>query len=257
MSKTQHREAKRLLPILFQARRSGQFLTYASAAARLGRSSRDNARMAAQVCDLLDAAAGLAGVPPLALTTVLLSSRQKNHKAFKGHPLRAAIIERSRNHNFRDSDVASIGEALTQLGGMGNVAAWKWLRARVPSGKLSQSLAELISLADFDAINDLGSDFPKSTAAIARGFLRDPQIRRAVLKRAKGTCELCGKVGFLCSDGSRYLESHHIIALADDGPDRMSNVIALCADDRREAHFGRRRSELEARMIGIVRELSG
>jgi hypothetical protein len=79
MSTKQHDEAKRLLPILFEVRRNGETLTYATAAARLGRPAHDNARMAAQICDLLDAAAGLAGVPLLALTTVLLSSHKLNH----------------------------------------------------------------------------------------------------------------------------------------------------------------------------------
>jgi hypothetical protein len=255
MGTKQHDEAKRLLPILFEVRRNGETLTYATAAARLGRPARDNARMAAQVCDLLDAAAGLAGVPLLALTTVLLSSHKLNHKAFKGHPLREAIIERSRNHHFRERDLFAIQEALDQLEGIGNVAAWNWLHARVTRERLDQSLAGFISLADFDAVNDLGTDIPRSTIVTSRGFLRDPRIRKAVLKRAGGKCELCGKAGFLCSDGSRYLEAHHIIALADDGPDRMSNVIALCADDHREAHLGRERSALEERMILIVREV--
>jgi predicted restriction endonuclease len=153
--------------------------------------------------------------------------------------------------------LAAIQGALDQLKGIGNVAAWKWIHARVPRKKFDQSLAGLTSLDDFDAVNDLGTDSPRGKIVTGRVFLRDPRIRKAVLKRAGGKCELCGKSGFLCSDGSRYLEAHHIIALADDGPDRMSNVIALCADHHREAHLGRGRSLLEARMILIVQEQGG
>ncbi len=87
-------------------------------------------------------------------------------------------------------------------------------------------------------------------------YARDPQIRDAVLLRAGGTCEFCGKAGFLRQDGSRYLEAHHIIALADDGADRMTNVIALCPNDHRKAHFGRDRAELERRMVQIVESLA-
>ena len=69
------------------------------------------------------------------------------------------------------------------------------------------------------------------------------------MKRAEGMCELCGKVGFLKADGTRYLESHHVIALAEDGEDRLTNVIALCPNDHREAHFGERSTEIERQMI--------
>jgi len=57
-----------------------------------------------------------------------------------------------------------------------------------------------------------------------------------------------------CADGTPYLECHHIIALANDGTDRMNNVIALCLGDHREAHFGKRRNELEKEMVRIVAE---
>jgi hypothetical protein len=50
-----------------------------------------------------------------------------------------------------------------------------------------------------------------------------------------------------------YLECHHILALAKDGADRMTNVIAICPGDHREAHFGKRRGEIEAEMIAKVK----
>jgi hypothetical protein len=58
--------------------------------------------------------------------------------------------------------------------------------------------------------------------------------------RANGKCEFCGEPGFISTKGTPYLECHHIIALANDGADRMTNVIALCPKDHREAHFGER-----------------
>jgi predicted restriction endonuclease len=78
---------------------------------------------------------------------------------------------------------------------------------------------------------------------------RDQRVRDAVLQRANGRCEFCGQLGFLKADGTHYLESHHIIALADEGEDRVTNVIALCPNDHSEAHFGLMREELEAQMI--------
>ena len=107
-------------------------------------------------------------------------------------------------------------------------------------------------LSDGDAIDDLGVDRPATTATTVQRYARDPGVRSAVIRRAKGKCELCCKLGFKRPDGSRYLEAHHIIALAADGEDRMTNVIALCPDDHRKAHFGRRHRELEKKMIRKV-----
>lgn len=69
---------------------------------------------------------------------------------------------------------------------------------------------------------------------------RSPQVRRDVLDRAQGKCEWCGQVGFVMADDSIFLETHHIIPLAEDGPDTQSNVVALCPNHHREAHHGKR-----------------
>jgi predicted HNH restriction endonuclease len=76
------------------------------------------------------------------------------------------------------------------------------------------------------------------------------------LQRAKGKCEYCGVLGFLKPDGTRYLESHHIIALAKEGADRLTNVVALCPNDHREAHYGERCGEIEAEMIQKLEDMA-
>jgi 5-methylcytosine-specific restriction endonuclease McrA len=93
---------------------------------------------------------------------------------------------------------------------------------------------------------------PERVPRYSTGYVRSPAIRAAVMKRAKGKCEFCGEPGFTGVDGTPYLECHHIVALANDGVDRMINVIALCANHHREAHFGEQRDEIEKRMIRIV-----
>jgi hypothetical protein len=103
----------------------------------------------------------------------------------------------------------------------------------------------------------------KSSEYVMRNKLALPSLQvcprsknqRRGKRRAAGKCEFCGKLGFLCPDGTRYVECHHIIALADEGADRMTNVIALCPGDHREAHFGERRDELEQQMIQRLAEL--
>lgn len=81
---------------------------------------------------------------------------------------------------------------------------------------------------------------------------RDPSVRRRVLERSKGVCELTGIHGFLMANGGVYLETHHIIPLAEGGSDTVDNVIALSADAHRQAHFGVERDELRARCLQIV-----
>jgi 5-methylcytosine-specific restriction protein A len=81
---------------------------------------------------------------------------------------------------------------------------------------------------------------------------RDPSVRRRVLERSGGVCELTGIPGFLMANGGIYLETHHIIPLSEGGPDTVENVIALTADAHRQAHFGVDRDELRARCLKIV-----
>jgi len=61
-------------------------------------------------------------------------------------------------------------------------------------------------------------------------FLRNPYVVAAALLRARGGCEMpaCTRELFTRPDGTTYLEVHHLVPLASDGPDTLSNVAALC-----------------------------
>jgi hypothetical protein len=262
MSIVQHEVARRLLPVIARAVREDRLLTYQTAAVAVGRDPKSNARMVAQVCDLLDAAAAYADVPLLALIAVRESGGHINRKAWRGADLpvelREKILQRSKSHRFTDGDFVAIERALTELAGYSNRAAW---RRYYGAGQLSDMYRRLVGADELndlaspvnDAIDDLGTDVALITPVIGMRYARDPAVRAAVLRRANGRCELCGEVGFRRLDGSHYLESHHIMALANEGPDRVTNVIALCANHHREAHFGQQRQGLERRMIVIVR----
>lgn len=69
-------------------------------------------------------------------------------------------------------------------------------------------------------------------------FARSPGVRESVLARAAGRCEHCGELGFVMRDGRIYLETHHVIRLSEGGPDWEDNVVAMCPNHHREAHFG-------------------
>ncbi|HEX7711063.1 MAG TPA: HNH endonuclease signature motif containing protein [Sphingomonadaceae bacterium] len=108
------------------------------------------------------------------------------------------------------------------------------------------------------AINDLAEDEaanpdPEYRRRMSGSYVRDNNVRATVLKRAKGSCEYCNKPGFKKSDGKPYLETHHVIALSEQGVDRSDNVIALCANDHRRAHFGNDWKELQDQFLEILR----
>ena len=70
-------------------------------------------------------------------------------------------------------------------------------------------------------------------------FKRDPAVIAWVKQRANGVCELCEKnAPFLDKYGNPFLEVHHIIPLADKGPDKIDNAVALCPNCHRECHHG-------------------
>jgi 5-methylcytosine-specific restriction enzyme A len=75
-------------------------------------------------------------------------------------------------------------------------------------------------------------------------YSRSASVRNAVLERASGHCEYCGIKGFSTASGQIYLETHHITPLHKGGADNTSNVVALCPQHHREAHFGARANEI-------------
>ena len=85
-------------------------------------------------------------------------------------------------------------------------------------------------------------------------YVRSPEIRESVLKRASGICEFCGEPGFKTAAGTIYLETHHVFALAEDGPDVEWNVVAVCPNDHRRAHHGENRDEIKRRLLAILAE---
>lgn len=103
----------------------------------------------------------------------------------------------------------------------------------------------------------LGNVAPQRATATSSFYVRDDKVRAKVIKRAKGKCEYCGADGFQKNDGSRYLEAHHIISLAQQGPDTVKNVIALCPNHHREAHFGESWEQLESNFKSILAKLRG
>lgn len=97
---------------------------------------------------------------------------------------------------------------------------------------------------DRSAINDLdyqniGNDDPEYQKRMSGSYVRDQRVRNQVLERAGGKCEYCRETAFIGKNNRSFLEAHHIISLSEQGVDKVSNVIALCPNHHREAHFGK------------------
>ncbi|KXU87140.1 hypothetical protein CR51_36000 [Caballeronia megalochromosomata] len=106
------------------------------------------------------------------------------------------------------------------------------------------------------ALDDLavsGDDEAGDRALRVRNvYLRNPKVRKRVIEYANGLCEYCRRPGFLKLSGERYLEAHHIISLADNGDDSFDNVIGLCPEHHREAHFGANGEALEEKFLKVI-----
>ena len=66
---------------------------------------------------------------------------------------------------------------------------------------------------------------------------RSTAIKLYAKKRANGICEGCNELAPFKTKSGPYLEVHHLTRLADGGPDRPENVIALCPTCHRRAHY--------------------
>ena len=81
---------------------------------------------------------------------------------------------------------------------------------------------------------------PKATTGGSRTYReRSQAVVEYVLARAAGICEACGQPApFTSLTGRPFLEAHHVIRIADEGPDSPEFVAAICPNCHREIHHG-------------------
>lgn len=92
--------------------------------------------------------------------------------------------------------------------------------------------------------------------SITSVYDRSSQVRNYILKRSGGFCEWCGQEGFKTLSGSVYLETHHIQPLSENGSDTVDNVVALCPNHHREAHFGESAVQFRKELADRVEKLN-
>ena len=113
-------------------------------------------------------------------------------------------------------------------------------RATADRRSLDQAVSEIMR-AGSDVPRPLGNPNPKRiTVAPREEIVRDPTVVAYALQRARERCEDCGEAGPFVrrSDGTVYLEVHHLIPLANGGSDTVDNVVAVCPNCHRRLHLG-------------------
>lgn len=124
------------------------------------------------------------------------------------------------------------------------ISAYDW---KTGAYTLARGILQKQFIDQFD-VDQADKMSPQRREVIVTSFRRDPQIRQIALHRANGHCEYCGDAGFETSSGAIYLETHHIQPLGEGGADVIENVIALCANHHRQAHFGALRDKLKSEL---------
>ncbi|MDN0081643.1 HNH endonuclease [Crenobacter sp. SG2305] len=103
----------------------------------------------------------------------------------------------------------------------------------------SQSLADLRAAA-IAACQPQAATSADNKETVRKTYQRSAQVKKYVLARSQGICELCDQPAPFNrkSDGSPYLEPHHINRLSDGGLDHPVHVAAICPTCHRLIHFG-------------------
>lgn len=68
-------------------------------------------------------------------------------------------------------------------------------------------------------------------------YYRSEALKLYVVGRSGGVCEGCRKTAPFQTKSGPYLECHHLHRLADGGPDHPRNVVAVCPNCHRRAHY--------------------
>jgi 5-methylcytosine-specific restriction endonuclease McrA len=85
---------------------------------------------------------------------------------------------------------------------------------------------------------------------------RNRDVRKFVLKRSKGICEGCLQPApFSDIKGLPYLEVHHTVPRAEDGPDDIFTTIALCPNCHRRTDQSADATEFNDGLIEMLRKI--
>jgi 5-methylcytosine-specific restriction enzyme A len=173
----------------------------------------------------------------------------------KKQPVKVAILEGDSADEFElgfDSSSVryrALDEALWYIHRYDmNTGAFRFVRGEFLKETNNSSLTEESRPTEFLDQFSI-PDYPTKQDSTVTSYNRSPEVRRAVLLRAAGVCEYCGELGFKMGNGAIFLETHHVIPLAENGFDVEWNVVAICPNDHRRAHYAENKQEIRKLLI--------
>jgi 5-methylcytosine-specific restriction endonuclease McrA len=188
----------------------------------------------------------------------------------KGTPTSNHFLGQWLSYKARSGKLTS-GELISSEPGWGSPQTRIWLRPDTPAGGTDEALkvrdqeatkeSEALQLPISDLIKEAmnaGVQRPAQRLVEATHYFRNPYVSAAAKCLAKGICDFCHKPAPFSSSAGPYLESHHIVPLAESGPDILSNAVALCPNCHRRMHIlssPEDREMLQARVAKRDREL--
>ncbi|MDO6520731.1 HNH endonuclease [Shimia thalassica] len=115
--------------------------------------------------------------------------------------------------------------------------------------ELDARVGAILSRPEMLAEPPAGNPRPRKELAVGTAYVRDPRVVAYTQTRAAGVCELCREEApFRKSDGTPYLETHHVQPLAEGGPDTVENCAAVCPNCHRALHSAENRNRLAEKL---------
>lgn len=100
------------------------------------------------------------------------------------------------------------------------------------------------SLEELKALANSSSGKTKKRKAQGEQIVRNSAVTAYAKKAAEGVCDLCRQPAPFKKNGIPYLECHHVQPLAQGGPDKIENAVALCPNCHRKMHALNRKNDI-------------
>ena len=101
-----------------------------------------------------------------------------------------------------------------------------------------------------------GNKKPRKAGRSANSFQRSPKVVAWIRLNADGRCELCEKKApFKDKWDEPFLEVHHVLPLAEGGPDTIDNATAVCPNCHRALHMSIKPFDLTQRLYENIDRL--
>lgn len=147
-----------------------------------------------------------------------------------------------------------IGDSITLANIGATVYAWKENAPPVPVNEVAGSVASSADKSRLIEKAESAKGKPPRLMRRISDFQRNPAVVAGALARADGACEMpsCNRETFIRTDGSVFLEVHHVTPLAEEGEDTLLNAAALCPTCHRELHYGASKLTLREKLRSAI-----